>query len=39
MGEVVQLQGDQRQNVREWLTEHEVVSKTEADDRLVIHGF
>jgi translation initiation factor 1 len=39
MGEVVQLQGDQRQNVREWLTENEIVSKAEADDRLVIHGF
>ncbi len=39
MGEVMQLQGDQRQNVREWLTENEIVSKAEADDRLVIHGF
>lgn len=38
MGEVIQLQGDQRQNVREWLIENEVVTKAE-EDRLVIHGF
>ena len=38
MGEIVQLQGDQRQNVRDWLVEQEVVGKAEADDRIVIHG-
>lgn len=38
MGEVVQLQGDQRQNVRDWLVEQEIVGKAEADDRIVIHG-
>jgi translation initiation factor 1 len=39
MGEVIQLQGDQRHNVREWLIDQEVVTKMEADDRIVIHGF
>ena len=39
MGEIVQLQGDQRQNVKEWLVEQEIVNRTDADDRLVIHGF
>jgi len=39
MGEVIQLQGDQRTNVRDWLIEQEIVSKTEAEERLVVHGF
>lgn len=38
MGEVIQLQGDQRQNVKEWLTTHEIVGSGELD-RIVIHGF
>lgn len=39
MGEIIQLQGDQRSNVKEWLVEQEVVTKSEAEDRIVIHGF
>lgn len=39
MGEILQLQGDQRSNVKEWLTEQEIVTKAEAEDRIVIHGF
>jgi translation initiation factor 1 len=39
MGEVIQLQGDQRQNSKEWLIQQEIVAKAEADDRIVIHGF
>lgn len=37
MGEIIQLQGDQRQNVKEWLLAQEVVTAQEAD-RIVIHG-
>jgi len=37
-GEVIQLQGDQRQNVKSWLLDQEVVSVHD-QDRIVIHGF
>lgn len=37
-GEVIQLQGDQRENVRQFLMEQEVVVANEKD-RLVVHGF
>ena len=37
-GEVIQLQGDQRQSAREWLLVQEVVAANEGD-RIVIHGF
>ena len=37
-GEIIQLQGDQRDNVRAFLLEQEVVPASEKD-RLVIHGF
>lgn len=36
--EVIQLQGDQRENVRDWLLEQEIVSKSESS-RIVVHGF
>ncbi len=35
---ILQLQGDQRQNVKEWLLQNEVLSKGDLD-RLVIHGY
>jgi hypothetical protein len=38
MGEVIQLQGDQRANVKEWLMAQEIVGPGEVD-RIVIHGF
>ena len=38
-GDVIQLQGDQRDNSKEWIVSQEIVSKAEADDRLVVHGF
>ena len=38
MGEVIQLQGDQRQLVKDWLLDQEVVSASDVD-RIVIHGF
>jgi translation initiation factor 1 len=39
MGEIIQLQGDQRNNVKSWLEDAEILSKSEIDDRLVVHGF
>ena len=38
MGEVIQLQGDQRQKVKEWILDQELVTVHE-QDRIVIHGF
>lgn len=35
---VIQLQGDQRDNVKKWLLEQEVILKNE-EDRIVVHGF
>jgi translation initiation factor 1 len=37
-GEVMQLQGDQRDNVRQWLLDNEVFQKSEVD-RIVVHGY
>lgn len=37
-GEVIQLQGDQRENAKKWILEQEIISKSEAD-RIVVHGF
>ena len=37
-GDVIQLQGDQRENIKQWLLEQEIILKNEAD-RIVIHGF
>jgi translation initiation factor 1 len=37
-GEIIQLQGDQRDNVIEWLIEQEILTKQEAEDRIVKHG-
>ncbi len=36
--EVIQLQGDQRENIKLWLLEQEILQKNEVD-RIVIHGF
>jgi translation initiation factor 1 (eIF-1/SUI1) len=33
------VQGDQRDNVKNWLIDQEIVTKADADDRLVVHGF
>jgi translation initiation factor 1 len=38
MGEVIQLQGDQRDNAKEWLLAQEIILPAEAD-RIVVHGF
>jgi translation initiation factor 1 len=37
-GDVIQLQGDQRDNAKTWLLEQEIIGKNEVD-RFVIHGF
>lgn len=37
-GEVIQLQGDQRENMKQWLLEQEIIQRNEID-RIVIHGF
>jgi translation initiation factor 1 len=36
--EVIQLQGDQREFIKEWLVVNEVLSEKEAKERMVIHG-
>ena len=36
---VITLQGDQRENVSKWLVDNEVLTKGEAKERLVVHGF
>lgn len=36
--EVIQLQGDQRDAVKSWLVEQEVLTEKEAKERLVMHG-
>jgi translation initiation factor 1 len=35
---VIQLQGDQRENIKQWLLDQEIILKNEAD-RIVVHGF
>jgi translation initiation factor 1 len=37
MGEIIQLQGDQRDNVKDWLIKNEIVTSRELD-RIVVHG-
>jgi translation initiation factor 1 len=36
--EVIQLQGDQREFIKEWLVANEVLTKQEGEERVVIHG-
>lgn len=38
-GTIIQLQGDQRTLVKEWLIRQEILTKEEAEERLVVHGF
>jgi translation initiation factor 1 len=35
---VIQLQGDQRENIKQWLLDMEIILKNEVD-RIVVHGF
>lgn len=36
--DIIQLQGDHRTDVVSWLVANEVLTKAEADDRIVVHG-
>jgi translation initiation factor 1 len=36
--DVIQLQGDQREVLKEWLVANKVLTEQEAKERLVIHG-
>ena len=36
--EVIQLQGDQRETIKQWLLDMDIILKSEAD-RIVVHGF
>lgn len=36
--EVIKLQGDQRENIREWLVKQEILTEAEAKQRIVTHG-
>ena len=36
--EIIQLQGDHREALKEWLVKSEVLTEKEAKERLVIHG-
>ncbi len=35
---IIQLQGDQRQQVKEWLLQNEVLTKSDLE-RVVVHGY
>ncbi len=37
-GEVIQLSGDQRENVKAWLIEMQILTPAEAKERLILHG-
>jgi len=37
--DVIQLQGDHRTNVRDWLLAQEIITAKDLKERLVIHGF
>jgi len=36
--EIIQLQGDQRENIKQWLLDQQIIEKHEAL-RIIIHGF
>ena len=36
--EIIQLQGDHRDTISAWLVEAEILTGTEAADRVVVHG-
>lgn len=35
---ILQLQGDQRQNIKDWFILQEILTEKEAKERLVVHG-
>jgi len=36
--EIIKLQGNHCAAVRDWIVEQEIISKNEANDRIVVHG-
>ena len=36
--EIIQMQGDHRDDVVTWLVANEVLTKAEANDRIIVHG-
>jgi translation initiation factor 1 len=36
--EIIQLQGDQRENIKQWLLDQQIVEKSDAT-RIILHGF
>ena len=36
--EIIQLQGDQRFAIRDWLVRKEILTRKESEERLVLHG-
>lgn len=36
--ELIQLQGDQREFLRDWLVSNDILTEKEAKDRMVFHG-
>jgi translation initiation factor 1 len=38
-GDVIQLQGDQREECVEWLITQEILTEFDRKERVVIHGF
>jgi len=38
LGEIIQLQGDHRSDVIDWLVAQEILTKQEANERIVVHG-
>ena len=38
-GEVISLQGDHRNAIAQWFIDQEILTRQEAKERLVVHGF
>ena len=36
--DIIQLQGDQRENIKQWLLDQQIIEKQEVS-RIVVHGF
>ena len=36
--EIIKLQGDHRQSVREWIIAEGILTEAEANDRIMMHG-
>ena len=36
--EIIKLQGDHRQSVRDWIITQEILTEADADERIMMHG-